>query len=296
MDRHVLPEFFLNSMPEQRVVFMDIRPALTEIQPCRHGIMFWPKQDQVIGKALMDYGEFAEGENIVMSRYLRAGDVAVDVGANGGTTSLAMAQQVGPQGHVIALEPQPVVAHCLAAALAANGLSQVRLLTVAAGQQSGMVKMDFSQPLSNHGTAKVASQGDSVPMIRLDDLELARCALIKIDVEGYEWQVIEGARATIGRLRPTLYFEAKRLPGTEAAMGFLLQHGYRLYWHFSFFFRAYNFRNKAENAFQNLGDMNVLAVPDTGMQPADLPEIQSATEDWQKVYVPFFQSRGLKMV
>ena len=189
-----------------------------------------------------------------------------------------------------------MVAHCLAAALAANGLSQVRLLTVAAGQQSGMVKMDFSQPLSNHGTAKVASQGDSVPMIRLDDLELARCALIKIDVEGYEWQVIEGARATIGRLRPTLYFEAKRLPGTEAAMGFLLQHGYRLYWHFSFFFRADNFRNKVENAFQNLGDMNVLAVPDTGMQPADLPEIQSATEDWQKVYVPFFQSRGLKMV
>ena len=276
---------------------MDIRPASTEIQPCRHGIMFWPKQDQVIGKALMDYGEFAEGENIVMSRYLRAGDVAVDVGANVGTTALAMAQQVGPQGHVIALEPQPVVAHCLAAALAANGLSQVRLLTVAAGQQSGMVKMDFSQPLSNHGTAKVASQGDSVPMIRLDDLELARCALIKIDVEGYEWQVIEGARATIGRLRPTLYyFEAKRLPGTEAAMGFLLQHGYRLYWHFSFVFRADNFRNKAENAFQNLGDMNVLAVPDTAMQPADLPEIQSATEDWQKVYVPFFQSRGLKMV
>ena len=79
-------------------------------------------------------------------------------------------------------------------------------------------------------------------------------------------------------------------------MGFLLQHGYRLYWHFSFFFRADNFRNKAENAFQNLGDMNVLAVPDTAMQPADLPEIQSATEDWQKVYVPFFQSRGLKMV
>ena len=275
---------------------MDIRPASTEIQPCRHGIMFWPKQDQVIGKALMDYGEFAEGENIVMSRYLRAGDVAVDVGANVGTTALAMAQQVGPQGHVIALEPQPVVAHCLAAALAANGLSQVRLLTVAAGQQSGMVKMDFSQPLSNHATAKVASQGDSVPMIRLDDLELARCALIKIDVEGYECQVIEGARATSGRLRPTLYFEAKRLPETEAAMGFLLQHGYRLYWHFSFFFRADNFRNKAENAFQNLGDMNVLAVPDTAMQPADLPEIQSATEDWQKVYVPFFQSRGLKMV
>ena len=82
-------------MPEQSLVFMDIRPASTEIQPCRHGIMFWPKQDQVIGKALMDYGEFAEGENIVMSRYLRAGDVAVDVGANVGTTALAMAQQVG---------------------------------------------------------------------------------------------------------------------------------------------------------------------------------------------------------
>ena len=258
--------------------------------------MFWPKQDQVIGRALMDYGEFAEGENIIMARYLRAGDVAVDVGANVGTTTLAMARQVGPAGQVIALEPQPAVAHCLAAALAVNGLAQVRLLTVAAGQHSGMVKMDFSQPLRNHGTAKIASQGDAVPMIRLDDLDLPRCALIKIDVEGHEWQVIDGARATISRLRPTLYFEAKRLPGTQAAMAFLLQQGYRLYWHFSFFFRADNFRNKTENAFQNLGDMNVLAVPDGGIHPSDLPEIRSGAEDWKQVYVPFFRTRGLKII
>ena len=142
--------------------------------------MFWPKQDQVIGRALMDYGEFAEGENIIMARYLRAGDVAVDVGANVGTTTLAMARQVGPGGQVIALEPQPAVAHCLAAALAVNGLAQVRLLTVAAGQHSGMVKMDFSQPLRNYGTAKIVSQGD--------------------------------ARTTISRLCPTLSFEANPWP------------------------------------------------------------------------------------
>lgn len=47
------------------------------VKQCRHGVMVWPKQDRVIGAALAHYGEFAEGENRIMARYLRAGDVAV---------------------------------------------------------------------------------------------------------------------------------------------------------------------------------------------------------------------------
>lgn len=274
---------------------MDLKLTKTTIKPCRHGIQIWPQQDQVIGKALSEYGEFAESENRIMARYLRAGDVAVDVGANVGTTTLAMVHQVGPHGHVIAFEPQPLVAHCLATALVLNEIDNVRLITTALGAKTTTVKMDFATDATNHGTARVTQDGTSVPMLRLDDLALDRCALIKIDVEGHEWPVIQGAADLIARLFPTVYFEAKRLPGTKSAIAFLKQQNYRLFWHFSFFFHPDNFRKKPDNIFPTLGDMNILAVPPQANPPQDLPEIATADENWQDHYANFFTSRGLKL-
>ena len=73
---------------------------------CRYGEMISPKLDTIIGLSLEKYGEFAEAENRIMAKFVRSGDVAIDVGANLGTTVLPLAQ-AGPTGHVIAFEPQP---------------------------------------------------------------------------------------------------------------------------------------------------------------------------------------------
>lgn len=88
--------------------------------------MLWLKRDTVIGRALQLYGEFAESENRLMARFLRAGDIALDVGANIGTCTLAMASAVGTTGLVHAFEPQALVFQTLCANLAINGLNQVR--------------------------------------------------------------------------------------------------------------------------------------------------------------------------
>jgi hypothetical protein len=55
--------------------------------------MVWPRSDATIGRSLERYGEFAEGENERMAIYLRPGDVAIDIGANLGTTVLPMARR-----------------------------------------------------------------------------------------------------------------------------------------------------------------------------------------------------------
>ncbi len=267
------------------------------VKECRHGIHVWPKEDQVIGRALHDYGEFAEGENLIMARYLSAGDLAIDVGANIGTSSLALARHVGPTGTVIAFEPQPKVAHCLAAALVMNGISHVRLVTAALGQAQGIARMDFSAAAhhANHGTLSLGEQGDFVPILRLDDLALPRCDLIKIDVEGHEWQVIQGARGVIEHLRPVVYFEAKRLPSTQSIITFFQERNYKCYWHFSYFYRADNFRANPKNVFPTRGDMNILALPRARKQPQDLPEIASPQEDWAQTYPAFFKTHKIAM-
>lgn len=267
------------------------------VKQCRHGVMVWPKQDRVIGAALAHYGEFAEGENRIMARYLRAGDVAVDVGANIGTTALPMARAVGIDGVVLAFEPQPLVAQCLATSLVLNDITNTRLMTMALSASAGAIRMDFAAAAAtgNLGSASQADQGDLVAAVALDDLALSRLALLKVDVEGHEWQAFQGARQTIAACQPVVYFEAKRLPGTVASISFFLEQGYRCYWHFAHFYRSDNINHRPVSQGKGVGDMNVLAVPSGRDQPDDLPQIMLADQDWRSTYSDFFKSRRLVM-
>lgn len=104
---------------------------------CRHGKMVWPVSDTTIGKALELYGEFAEGENRVMARYIRPGNLVVDVGANLGTTVLPASKAVGKDGTVFAFEPQPIIAQCLNTTLSLNDCFNVRVFSNALGDEQG---------------------------------------------------------------------------------------------------------------------------------------------------------------
>lgn len=276
---------------------MQLSLSKFSIKDCRHGVMVWPKADRVIGAALANYGEFAEGENRIMARYLQLGDVAIDIGANVGTCTLSMSRAVGANGQVLAFEPQPLVANCLATSLVLNEISNVRVLSLAASQRAGVAKMNFNAggDAGNFGSTALSLDGDLVPTIALDDMQIDCLALLKIDVEGHEWDVFQGAEKTISSCRPVVYFEAKRLPGTVASIEFLQEHCYRCYWHFAHFFRTDNFLGNVEDMFRGVGDMNILAVPRARHQPDDLPEINSADEDWRSVYTEFYSSRELAM-
>lgn len=260
------------------------------LAPCRHGTMVWPRGDATIGRALGLYGEFADAENRIMARFVGKGDVVVDIGANLGTTVLPLARAVGPGGQVIAFEPQPLIAQCLATTLTLNELFNVRLITAALSNESGWGHIpapDISAE-GNFGGMALGPDGMHVPVLRLDDLELPGCALIKIDVEGFEWPVIQGSMQHLLALRPVMYLEAKRIPGTAAYLGWLMKNGWRCYWHFALFFQQGNFRGNSDNIFGPTGDMNVLAVPTGRQQPQDLPEIRSPDEDWRNVYEQFY--------
>jgi FkbM family methyltransferase len=151
---------------------------------------------------------FLEGERFVLERELLAGMLepgmhAVDVGANIGYYALIFSAHVGPGGRVTCLEPEPDNLRELEQNVELNGLSYVRVLPFAAGREdtSLRLKRGLNGMVSREG-------GDEAVMVkRLDGLELGRVDFIKIDVEGFECEVLRGATSLIEEHGPSLFIE-----------------------------------------------------------------------------------------
>src|SRR5437870_1047961 len=89
-----------------------------QLRRCRHGLMLYNLNDTYIGAMLEKYGEFSEGETDVFHQLVRPGMTVVEVGANVGAHTLSIARLVGPQGRVLAFEPQRSIFQMLCANLA----------------------------------------------------------------------------------------------------------------------------------------------------------------------------------
>ncbi|WP_263141475.1 FkbM family methyltransferase [Pseudomonas sp. RIT-PI-AD] len=130
----------------------------------------------------------------------------VDVGANIGLTSLLIAR-LAPLRTLIAIEPVPAAYACLEHNLAREN---VELLNVAAGRERGSVSMYVDQ--RNLATSFIADVGTdgayAIPVMTLDEILGERdVGFVKIDVEGFELEVLAGAHATLERCRPLVMLE-----------------------------------------------------------------------------------------
>ncbi|MDQ0463130.1 FkbM family methyltransferase [Caulobacter ginsengisoli] len=159
-------------------------------------------------------------------RLLKAGDTYIDIGAHVGFHALAAAQCVGPTGRVLAVEPQPYNCAKLLINSQINGLTNILVVMSAAGDSDGMIvlhdqKRNDKARLSvveGAGISDVATRFE-VPIQRIDTLHERHAPgpvrLLKIDVEGYERQVLSGAAATL-EVTENLVFEC--LPDSSPEM------------------------------------------------------------------------------
>ena len=284
---------------------MDITLKNFEIDDCIHGTMMWPKNDKVIGFCLPRYGEWSEGENIIMSQFISKGDTVIDIGANLGTTVLSLSKQVSSKGKVLAFEPQNIMSQCLQTNLTLNDILNVSVFNIAVSNKSGWAYINDQDFADNgrFGEAGISKKGTRIKTIKLDELELDNCSLVKIDVESHEWEVIQGGEKFLVKHRPVLYMEAKKeVEGTKKYLKWLFDNGWRCYWHYAFWYRANNFKkNNDTSGFDKVGigvgDMNIVAVPVNKNQPEDLLELNNYDDEWNsKDLKDFYRINKLQMI
>ena len=134
---------------------------------------------------------------------VRPGSTIVDVGAHIGLYTIGFATRIGPEGTVHAFEPVPTTRRDLIRNLGLNALlDRVEVIDAVASNVDGTVPFEASDTSEAH----VDDAGDElIRSVRLDSLFRGRhIDLVKVDVEGYEGIVIEGASGLIEdeRLRP----------------------------------------------------------------------------------------------
>lgn len=128
----------------------------------------------------------------------RSGDVVLECGAHHGFFTILLAHWAGPRGRVIAFEASPSSAAILAQNVTRNGLEgRVTVEAKAIGAAAGSVRVtEESNAIALTGPA---AGGTTVPVVPLDAYEALAPTLLKLDVEGFEIEILKGARRLLER-------------------------------------------------------------------------------------------------
>jgi FkbM family methyltransferase len=136
----------------------------------------------------------------------------VDVGANNGNFAVDFSHLVGDDGKVHSFEPQRIIYYQLCANVFLNGLDNVYCHNVAIGDGfDGYVHISspdyHNKGKVNFGDVRIGKSGDMIQQRALDSYEFNDVVFIKIDVQGYESFVFDGAEEIIKKHRPYLFVE-----------------------------------------------------------------------------------------
>lgn len=174
------------------------------------GKVLSPLNDYV-GRAAFYVGDLDRKITWICAQIVRPGDTVLDIGANIGVVTLWLSVLVGEHGKVHAFEPNPKLQKILATTLEHNQVINVDLYPIALGSEQGLLELRI--PKDNSG------QGSLIHHRNLTDCDVFKVSvcplstivteagiksirLIKIDVESFEAEVLQGAEEVLRSLRP----------------------------------------------------------------------------------------------
>lgn len=216
----VVSHYFIGSRKMRRVLakllLPDPRGAV--VVDTRYG--FKIIVDPVAGKDLESsvyyFGTYEAGTLHIMQKCLREGDVFFDIGSNIGVMSLFASQLVGEQGKIYAFEPDPDTFAILRDNLKLNENGRVQPENLALGESNGTASLFQNRGINRGASSLINSQENSnivtVNTEKLDDFvsrnKPGKIKLLKIDVEGWEFEVLKGARQLLSSAEaPIVIFE-----------------------------------------------------------------------------------------
>jgi FkbM family methyltransferase len=168
---------------------------------------------------------------------IKPGDIVLDVGAHIGCFTLKAAKEVGPEGKVVSFEPSSENFRLLSMNVSSNDYSNAKLFNVAVGSEPGTAKLHLGNRRGTNSLLSDASAEqvgvEEVPIRTLDsvadELKLNKVNFMKIDVEGFELEVLKGAQNILSSSHPSIAMETHDFgPSEEEIASFLSTFGYMI--------------------------------------------------------------------
>ena len=255
-------------------------------QKLKHGIFSYYTNDKYIGKSLSEYGEWSEGEVILLKQLVSKNENIIEIGSNIGTHTIPLAKHVLNGGLIYAIEPQSQNHKLLSKNIKDNELKNVKIIKIAISSKKGSAYMNIfdENSTNNYGDSKIFKNNfhnsESVIVKTLDQLfyedvkEKKSIKLIKCDAQGQELNIILGSKKIIEKYKPFLYLENDDINTSKTLIENIKDMGYIMFWHLPPLYNPNNFLKNRKNIFPKIISCNMLCIHQS-------TEIK-LSEDWKK--------------
>jgi FkbM family methyltransferase len=200
-------EYFYSKLAPEGAVLVEV-----------HGQkMYVNAADKPLGRSLITTGAYEKTETEIFRSVLKPGMTVVDIGANVGYYTLIAASMVEPSGRVYAFEPEPANYELLTRNIAANGHQNVLASPEAVSNTSGSIKLyidsqnfgnrSFSQANIVHNGGAVDVNTTSLDILWSSGKIANEIDVMKIDAQGAEGFIVEGAQKILREQRPKILME-----------------------------------------------------------------------------------------
>ncbi|TRU04591.1 MAG: FkbM family methyltransferase [Microcystis aeruginosa Ma_AC_P_19900807_S300] len=190
---------------------------------------------------LLAQKDWFEAEMELWRTQIRPDMTVIDVGANVGVYTFSAAQRVGETGKVIAIEPFKACVNCLQETSRINQLPWVKIYEAAASDHCGSAKLslhnasELNEVISDNSPSSDSANTVTIQCLTLDSLieteNLTRVDWLKIDAEGHEIKVLQGAERLLTEFKPNIIYE--NIAGAHGSNGAIMQYiqakGYQVY-------------------------------------------------------------------
>lgn len=202
--------------------------------------IFLDRQNGAVDEYIFMHKNWEPEIGAIMREELSAGGVFLDVGANIGYFSLLAARIVGENGHIIAFEPIGRLCRQIKTSAEKNNITNLRIENVGCSDGAGAAKLYLAENNIGGSSLNARESGDYEEVIlrKLDDYVevLNKVDLIKIDVEGREYEALLGAQSLLQKFKPKIILEfspdiytKQKSTSARDILLFLKNHHYKIF-------------------------------------------------------------------
>jgi len=220
--------------------------GIARVSEARDGIVKYMPELDAEARSIPFYGDYLSPALDIVARILPIDAHVVEVGSGFGTHALWMAKVLGPDAQLFLYEYRPLVRQILSQNLEANAISTRATLV-----RGSLVGMNAT-----------GSEQSELPLHVLDDLRLTRLDLMKVQEPGPALDLLDGAEATLWRLRPRLLLAAHDDVSLSELAQRVKEYGYRCWRVEVPLFDPRNFARRDHDIFDGGAWLALLAVPE----------------------------------